>query len=147
MKAFRIVGSVFFFIGLVFIVVGGIFYYNTHTFLARSEATTGKVVRLIQGYSQSSNGGSSVLFYPVVRFETQTGDIIDFQSRIGSRPAHRIGDIVRVRYLKEDPHQARIDTFFQLWFLSLLFGGLGFFFGMAGSLMLLAVFRAVRREK
>ena len=58
-----------------------------------------------------------------------------------------MGDTVRVRYLKEDPFQARIDTFIQLWFFPLIFGGLGFLFGMVGSVLMLTVLWSARKEK
>ena len=149
MNVLKIVGSVFAFIGLVFILVSFWTYRNTRQFLAQSETAQGQVIDLVLRSSHDSNSGtSSGVYYPVVRFATPEGEYIEFQSGIGSQPpAYRIGDRVTVRYRPDDPYRARIDSFFQLWFLSVLFGGLGFVFGGIGFILILVVYRAWRKEK
>jgi len=140
MKVFRIVGTIFSALGLAFILTGVLFYRNTHTFLTQSETTTGVVTDLVQGSSRS--------YRLVVRFETPEGDVITFQSNVGSNPpSYRIGEAVKVRYLLEDLHRARIDSFLQLWFLSILFGGMGFVFGSVGGVMFLIAYRSARKER
>ncbi len=125
---------------MAFILTGVLFYRNTHTFLTQSETTTGVVTDLVRGSSHS--------YRLVVRFETPEGDVITFQSNVGSNPpSYRIGEAVKVRYLLEDLHRARIDSFLQLWFLSILFGGMGFVFGSVGGVMFLIAYRSAREER
>ena len=140
MKVFRIVGTVFSGLGLAFILTGVFFYQNTRTFLSHSETTTGVVTDLIR-----SSSGS---YTPVVRFETPEGDAITFPGSVGSNPpAHRIGEEIKVHYRPENPRRARIDSFFQLWFFSALFGGMGVVFGSIGGILFLIVHRSARKEK
>jgi len=149
MNVFKIVGSVFAGIGLVFILVSFWTYQNTQQFLAQSETAQGEVIHLVLGSSRTDDSGSgSGVYYPVVRFATPEGEYIEFQSGIGSQPpAYRVGDRVTVRYRPDDPYRAKIDSFFQLWFLSVLFGGMGFMFGSIGLVLLLVVYRTSRKEK
>jgi len=140
MKVIKILGIVFLSVGLAFLLVGAIFYQNTRAFLAQSKTTTGIVTDLVRGYSRS--------YRLVVRFETPEGDVITFQSNVGSNPpSYRIGEEVKVRYLLEDPHRARIDSFLQLWFLSVLLGGMGFVFGSVGGAMFLIAYCSARKER
>ena len=149
MNILKIIGSVFAFIGLVFILVSFWNYRNTRQFLAQSATAPGEVVDLVLRSSQTGDSRtSSGVYYPVVRFATPEGQYIEFQSGVGSQPpAYRIGDPVTVRYRPDDPYRARIDSFFQLWFLSVLFGGLGFVFGSIGFVLILIVYQTSRKEK
>ena len=149
MNILKIIGSVFACVGLVFILVSFWTYRNTQQFLAQSETAQGEVIDLVLRSSHDGDSGtSSGVYYPVVRFATAEGEYIEFQSGVGSQPpAYRIGDSVTVRYRPDNPYRARIDSFFQLWFLSVLFGGLGFVFGSIGLVLILVVYRTSRKNK
>ena len=149
MNVFKIVGSVFAGVGLVFVLVSLWNVRSTKQFLAQSETAHGEVIDLVLGSSRTGDSGtSSSVYYPVVRFATHEGEYIEFQSGIGSQPpAYRVGDRVTVRYRPDNPYRAKIDSFFQLWFLSVLFGGLGFVFGSIGLVLILVVYRTSRKEK
>ncbi len=149
MKIIKILGLVFFLVGLVLLIAGFMSYHFTQKFMAGSEVTTGTVIDLVRGTSTSNDTGqSSYVYYPVVQYETINGSVIEFQSRTGSNPPScRKGDQVRVRYSEQAPYKARIDSFMQIWFVSIILGSLGVVFAGIGGTMLMVVLRSNRREK
>ncbi len=70
---------------------------------AMSELTTsGTVV----GHKTRSSGGNNRLLYPVVRFETQEGSTVEFESRTGGNTPPRVGEEVTVVYDPLRPEEA-----------------------------------------
>jgi len=83
----------------------------------------------------------------VVRFTTAGGETIEFQSRSSNPPAYARGEQVTVLYLPEAPHDARIQGFFSLWGLPLVFGSVGsVFLLMGGGFALSGLLTRRRRE-
>ncbi len=75
--------------------------------------TTGTVVELVH---QSTTGGRTGIFCPVVEFSLPSGEKITFTSDFGSRPpSHKIGQSVKVRYDPADPHKAEIESGMTTW--------------------------------
>jgi hypothetical protein len=108
------------------LIAGGMVVY-TQTWLGRTVAVEGRVTELAGGGGGVGRRTSS--YYPVVTFTTQDGRKVEFRSNMGSNPpAFRVGEIVRVRYLPDDPDSAGIEAFFSPWFLPLMFGGMGAIF-------------------
>ena len=62
--------------------------------------------------------------FPIVRFVTESGRTIEFTSNTGGG-GHREGESVPVRYDPADPTDAKIDEFYNLWFLPVVFLGVG----------------------
>lgn len=128
------------FLKYLFSVVGGallvgafLWYQNTVSFLDEALGSPGVVTDLV--YSRSSDSSS---YYPVVRFEDETGQLIEFQSSSGSNPAsYSRGEKVSVFYLPGEPESARIDGFFSLWGGALILGIIGGAFFLVGILMVL----------
>lgn len=128
------------FLKYLFSVVGGallvgafLWYQNTVSFLDEALESPGVVTDLV--YSRSSDSSS---YYPVVRFEDETGQLIEFQSSSGSNPAsYSRGEKVSVFYLPGEPESARIDGFFSLWGGALILGIIGGAFFLVGILMVL----------
>ncbi|MBN2411118.1 DUF3592 domain-containing protein [candidate division KSB1 bacterium] len=149
MKILKILGLVFFLIGLTLLIAGFLSYFSTQKFITHSTVTTGTVIDLVRGTSGTDDSAtSSYVYYPVVQYETINGVVIEFHSRIGSNPpSYRKGDQVRVRYPEKDPYKARIDSFMQIWFVSIILGCLGIVFGGIGGTMLGLVLRSNRQEK
>jgi len=149
MKILKIIGLIFFLIGLVLLVAGLLSYNFTQKFITNSEVTTGIVIDLVRGTLNSEGSGSgSYVYYPVVQFKTNNDSLIEFQSKVGSNPpSARKGDQVQVRYPEQDPYKARIDSFMQLWFVSIIVGGLGVVFAGIGGIILGLVVRSKQREK
>jgi hypothetical protein len=112
-------------IGFVLLVLGAVTLVRTLQFVSGAEHATGTVVEL----SRSSDSEGTVTFHPVVRFTTAEGRTVEFVSSTGSSPPdHSAGDRVEVLYDPDDPQDARLTGFFDLWLLPLVFGvmGLGF---------------------
>ncbi len=149
MKIIKIIGVVFFLIGLVLLFAGFLSYNHTQKFITNSEVTTGTVIDLVRGTSGPENSGSgSYVYYPVVQFKTNNDSLIEFQSKVGSNPpACRKGEQVQVRYLEQAPYKAGIDSFMQLWFVSIILLGLGVVFSGIGGTMLGLIMGSNRREK
>lgn len=128
------------FLKYLFSVVGGallvgafLWYQSKVTFLDDALEVPGVVTDLV--YSRSSDSSS---YYPVARFEGDTGQVMEFQSSSGSNPAaYSRGERVSVFYLAGEPESARIDGFFSLWGGALILGIIGGAFFLVGTLMIL----------
>lgn len=78
----------------------------------------GTVVELVP-----SGSGSSPRYRARVEFATSAGTHVRFLSSISSNPPPaRLGEHVDVRYRPDDPHDATINTYWQVWFLPTLLG-------------------------
>jgi hypothetical protein len=127
-------------IGLLMALIGGGMFVYTQTWLGRTIAVEGQVIELAGGGGGSGRRSGS--YYPVVRFATQDGRKIEFRSSMGSNPpAFGVGEMVTVRYLPDQPESAGIDAFFSLWFLPLMFGGMGAIFLLVAGGMAFATRR------
>ena len=66
-----------------------------------------------------ADGGSA--YVPVVRFTSESGEIVRFTDSVGSiPPAYEEGEKVKVLYHPDDPKEAYIKTWFRLWFGSVI---------------------------
>lgn len=129
MKEIAIVKYVFTLAGIGALVCAFLFYKSTSSFIAESTKTEGTVVDVVR--SQSSEG--STIYKPVVHFIDQNGQKIKFTSSTGSNEScGLIGQKVEVLYRPTDPHNAEINSFFNLWGFSAIFGGLGGVFLLFG---------------
>ena len=107
--------------------------------IAVGTTADGAVTDLIAG---SGSDGDTV-FYPRVRFITQSGDAIEFTGSSGtSPPAFEVGEAVTVLYNPASPGTARIKSFFQLWLLPIILGGMGSVFATIGGAGLIVGGRA-----
>jgi hypothetical protein len=149
MKGTRLFTAIFTLIGLVLMLVGGFLALRTQKFLGSAASAEGTVVELVRSVSSRSRGRDSKTFRPVVQFTTADGRPIEMVSRVGSNPpSYSEGEKVRVWYDPANPHEAELDGFFALWFLPLLFTGMGAVFASIGlGFSLSAKARARRAER
>jgi hypothetical protein len=130
-----LLGSVFALIGAGLSVAAWRQTVRQRVFLAGSLRTLGRVVGLTELPDPSSHSHAS--FFPRVSYPTPTGHEVIFESRLGSEQrAWSVGDVVRVRFRPDQPARAEIDSFFALWGLAALFGGLGLTFLALGIALL-----------
>ncbi len=124
--------------GAVFLVVGVRNYLRTRRFVSQASSTTGTVtdVKTRTSRSHTSSGPRvSTYRYPVVRFQTQDGRSVEFESETGTNTfSQKSGEQVEVLYDPLKPEQARIKSFMMLWFGPLIFSVVGFFLFVFGSL-------------
>ncbi|MBN7771627.1 DUF3592 domain-containing protein [Marinobacter daepoensis] len=133
MKTLNILKYLFALIGAGLLVGAFMSYNSTASFIERSTEAWGTVVDL-----ERSRSSDSTTYYPVVVFEDVMGQQIEFRSRSGSNPpAFSRGETVSVFYESSEPESARINSFFSLWGLSVILGGLGLVFGAIGGGMVL----------
>lgn len=104
-------------------------YKNTNTFLKEAIRAEGTVIELIQ-----SRSDDSMAYYPVVVFASQDGKEIEFTSPSGSNPpSYSTGQTVEILYLPTEPQKAEINSFFSLWGLTAILGGMGSIFSAVGA--------------
>jgi hypothetical protein len=116
--------------GVIMALAGAWFVYVHFDFLRQSERSQGTVVEMI---SERGARGMSLL-YPRVQFWPENaGDQIVFRARPGLWPSpFETGDLVVVAYNPNQPADAKIVSFWTLWFLPavmILFGGACVFAG------------------
>jgi hypothetical protein len=115
-------------IGVLLLAVAAVTAFLTFRFVAGSDRADGTVVDLVESYDSEDDTTS---YYPVVRFETADGRAVRFESGVST--SDDVGDGVEVLYDPDDPDDAKLAGFFNLWGLSLIFGGLGAVFTRAAS--------------
>jgi len=125
---------------------GGVYsFMSTREFLGNAVSANGVVTDLEERWDSDD---SSYTYYPRVRFETETGQAHEFTGDVGSSPASfDVGEEVRVLFDPADPSGARIDSFMQLWFVSLILGGLGLVFSVVGVCSIFAFGPDEKRRK
>lgn len=129
-KLLKLLGLMFVVIAGIFMIIATLFYLTTKSFLNTCNVAQGKVVDLVPVYKG--------IFFPVVSFMTEDGDTVKFRENVGSNPPrYKKGDLVRVLYDSEKPWRAKIDSFWSLWFISILFAFLGFTFGSTGTVLII----------
>lgn len=146
MKRVKIIGRIFVVVGVCLLVGGFFSYKNTRCFIANSTVASGEVIDLVLqaksgSHSPRTNRGT---YHPIIRFETESREAIEFMSNAGSNPpSYRKGDMVTVRYDPNDPYTARVDSFISLWLPALIPCSLGLLFATAGGIMIGITIRSV----
>ena len=124
--------------GAVFLVLGVRNFVRTRRFVSQASSATGTVTDVKTRASRSHTGDGprvSTYRYPVVRFQTQDGRTVEFESETGTNTcSQKPGEQVEVLYDPLKPEEARIKTFMMLWFGPLIFSVVGFFLFVFGSL-------------
>lgn len=146
-KVFRILGIVFFSIGIVLLAVAFLIYNGTASFRREALSAPGTVIDLTLERSSTSSGSSSSSYYPIVEFRTEGGETIRFRGSTGSNPpSFRKGQQVTIRYRPGEPYTAKIDTFGQMWLGVIITGSIGVPFFILGFIFLLIPARRKRLD-
>jgi hypothetical protein len=117
--------------GAGLLAAGAYLFVSTRRFVGTAWKGDGAVIELVPGRRLST--------YPKVRFMTATGEEIEFTSSFGTNLSpYRVGQPVPVLYSPFDPNKARINFFWQLWFVTVLLSGLGLLFTIVGVIIVLA---------
>ena len=101
-----------------------IFYFlDTSKFISSSENATGTIVGYYERHTTHATSSDERSYHAQVKFITDEGKDIRFTSDYGNnyRP-YDIGEDVEVLYDPEWPKDARIKSFWSLWFLPIVFG-------------------------
>jgi len=109
-------------VGAVVLIMGFIWVRQTQNFLDRSLEANGVVIDL--SWKQDSEG--SWYAYPVLRFvDERTGEEITVVSTFGSvSPIYSVGQEVCIIYDSQNPYNAKIKSFWDIWFGPIIVTGL-----------------------
>ncbi|MBD2596190.1 DUF3592 domain-containing protein [Nostoc spongiaeforme FACHB-130] len=138
---FRIFGSIFAGIGSIFLITGIIIAIDTRSFSKNSIPAQGTVINVVKHKSRDSKGRSSTIYYPVIKFTANSGKVVEFEAGSGSNPpAYSPGQQVEILYNPQEPESAAIHSWFDLWFLPIMFIGMGSLFVVIGGIPLIKSF-------
>lgn len=137
-----IVGIIFFFVGVV-ILTGDFFVTNgVVSFLKSSIISEGKVTDIVK--SRSDKG--QYMYSPEVSFTDPDGKVFSFTSNLSTNsPNYTVGETVSILYNKSNHQDAKINTFFQLWFGTMILSILGIVFFVIGLSIL--IYKIINRVK
>jgi hypothetical protein len=121
-------GSIFGFVGFILLLIALFIFFRTRSFIGRSLQAQATVTQMV--YSSSSDGGG---YSPVFRFRTLEGQEVEVAENLSSNPPQfKVGQTIEVLYDPQNPHNARIKKWFNLYFVPLLLGFLGLIFSCIG---------------
>jgi hypothetical protein len=125
-------------VGLLFLVGGGIWAWKTWAFTGRARHTKGKIERLevrLDTSRSRSRDPDSPTYAPVFSFRDTEGrhHLVTSAVSHGKSP-YEPGQEVPVLYDPDDPENARLDSFVQLWLFPLVFGFMGTIFAGIAAL-------------
>ena len=127
--------------GAPMLAIGAGWAIYVEIFLHRSVAADGSVVGLVPVQNQDDG---QMNYAPTFTFTAADGKLYTLTSGTASNPpGFTVGQPVKVLYIKGDPSGAKLDTFWQLWFIPVVFESLGVVFTGMGLLFL----RHLRRRR
>lgn len=141
-------GRIFASVGVLFLVLSIGFALTRRDLVNNGLRTQGEVIDLIAITNERDGNTTGWTWHPKVRFVDETDRTITFISSSGSKPAaYATGEQVEVLYRKGKPHNAVIHSFFSLWGMAIVFGGLGLLASIIGVPCIAAGMRAKRRAQ
>jgi hypothetical protein len=148
MRLFKGIGGLFILVGAGCL-VGMVFSIaSTQAFLNRSLAAEGEVVDVVTRLDQDSDDDDGVSVHSLIRFRDRDGNPFVFQSSATASGWLFKGRKVKVRYPPGNPADARsVDTFTEVWGLSLFLLLFGMFFAGMGAPFFWLGIRDDLREK
>ncbi len=110
-------------VGVLLLALGGYFFYQSTAFVDRSWPAVGEVV----GYVRPGGGATSLTpLTPIVRYQPSQSEVRQLQpSFVATWRGYTVGEKLTVLYDPDNLSDARIDDFWQLWFLPVLSASLG----------------------
>lgn len=105
------------------------FLVHSAVFVRTAMRAQGRVVELRAHHDKNNE----VTYSPVVSFRDMRGSEHLVESHFSSFPAdHQVGESLPVLYRSEDPENAKVDVFMEIWGGAIIAGALGLIFGAAG---------------
>lgn len=138
-RAFLILPAVFCIVGLGLLAPALWLGYSSWSFLQTAQSAQGTVIEL-EWNGDSDNSASR----PVVRYEVR-GEPYQARGYVwSSPPSYAVGESVRVLYPPGQARAGQIESWFELWFLPTLLGGMGLLFGGIGGGLWYSLARSLR---
>lgn len=133
-KIITIFASVFGLSGIGMLLGSLASFTATQDFLKQAVPSVGTVVKLRLEDSDEDEDVTRMVYYPIVEFMTANGEKYQSKGSIGSYPAsYQVGDSLSVLYHPDNPHRFEINSFWSLWFSSIVLMLLGGTFTAVGS--------------
>lgn len=109
-------------IGVLMLIFAFKRFIETMVFLRASLKASGTVVNL----ATARNSDGHTMYLPVIEFKTAGGANVRFNSTVASQPpAYSIGEKVEIRFLRKNPQAAKINSFWEIWMVTLVVGAIG----------------------
>ena len=128
-------GAVFTLGGAAVAVVGVFMLFSTVGIGVNGASAEGTITDIEISTNTDSDGDTTTGRYPIVRFRANDEQIYTFRSGSSDEDV-AVGDKVRVLYNANNPGDARINTFWDLWGLGLVVFLIGLAFAGAGVAIL-----------
>ncbi len=142
MKVTKLISVFFSIIGIGMLIGAFFITQSTLDFKSKAQLIEGQVLKNVQRRSKDS-----YTYYPIVAFITPDGRQVEFMSSTGSKPpSYAAGETVEVLYLPDNTEDARINSFFSLWFGSIVLGIMGSVFFLIGAGLAILGIRNKRRN-
>lgn len=126
-------------IGLVLVIVGAVWGWSSWSFTLRTKPATGKIEGYEARESTTRRNGvtkKKIVNYPVFSFKGEKGAEHKVTAGAGqSKSTYAIGEAVPVLYSPENPQEARINNFAQMWMGPVAIGVMGCMFLGIGILI------------
>jgi len=105
---------------------------------ARREAASRRPVWGVVDELRPGAGLRGSIYCPVVRFQTETGEVVTFQSEMGGQPPlHTVGERVAVFYDPARPAGAELQAPPVLWMVPAGFIAAGLVFAAVGAVLMI----------
>lgn len=143
MKVIAIIKYTFGLIGLALLIGAVYLHLDTREFLSSATKTQGSVIDFA---THRSDG--TTMYAPVVSYQARDGKTYEYISNTSSSSrSYDIGEQVGIFYLQDNPQDAKIDSFFQLYFGELILFILGGIFFLIGAGMMWAGISSNRKRE
>lgn len=129
MKVLAIIKYTFSLIGAALLIGGFYLHISTQEFLSGATKTKGEVIDF-----ETHRSDGTTMYAPVVSYQARDGKTYEYVSNTSSSSrSYDIGEQVDIFYLQNNPQEAKIDSFFQLYFGELILFILGGIFFLIGA--------------
>ncbi|MTI39537.1 DUF3592 domain-containing protein [Fulvivirga lutimaris] len=128
------IGGVFMFFGLVMLSVCIYIFYSNYKFAQNAVSVNGKVIGFDTHYSSDDDGGSTLMYSSIFKYEYQGQEYEHTSDVSSSSPDYDEGEEVEILIDPEKPSKALVNEFWDRWFIIVLMGIMGSMF-TGGGLM------------
>ena len=133
-----LISMLFLIVGLGAVFFSYISFTGSQKFIKTSISADGTVTDIVQQTNTSDTNGRTTISYtyaPKISFTASDGKTYTFISSTSSNPSpYHDEETIKILYDPQNPYNAQINSFFDLWGLSIILGGLGVVFGIIGIL-------------
>ena len=131
-------------VGIPFAIVSVFEFKNTLNLLSNSRKTFGRIIDIEE--EKRRNGG--YMYSPVIKYKSVTGDeyIYDSNTKTGYT-SYKIGQEIELIYDKNNPQNARVNSFLDIWFLTIIMGVGGWASTIGGTILLFFTLKKRRLEE